>query len=771
MSTPSTPITPIHTHARIPSRESNISEGIAEPTHRIFLVDRTRSRLSNDPRPTAATQISDGPPSNPTRISITTASPPGSPSLKPSGLREEVELDSCDGKSPSIAATRTRTHGTLRAGIAKRKWRKWQASKLGIDLEDSDLSDEESEQPGEFTERPTPRSDGGQDAETARKRRQVTSMAAIAPESRTRMRLRLDIEGARSYTLHTKKGKKGDVVYDVLLEHQRGAFILGLPLFSSKSLLNLDTPAWVHGRSGLPSLVDITNAVPPPGWRWDWDRWYVDMGGRGDAAASNVEAGWAGDVDEEGWEYSGGFGMSLGYWRRKTGNTVTTRKPSGNLSGEGPSPAQGDEGTVDVTDHGLGGPIKGRKFRSKWHGTHPFWNSFVRRRHWVRKRVRIPGFARTGKENASHHPHKLTSDYFTIHPAGPNAVDSGPESLFSESSSTLAPTGAISRWQHLVADPDPSASPTDAIENIGSLLRALRFASIDREKITLVQSFLDHGGEELHYLAETMPEIMAKFVFQQSRRRLLARLREQIRQAEEHRKEHERRGESEEEREARMIDDLLRAVEAADWECGRLQYWSDVREMERRAEGGRAKGSVAWVTDRWSHGWQDESASELGEGGAQEEEPSSQVGVTASDKGKGKVREPPTRQPTWATAKEEQDDDPTFMITELDRAGESPPMTDVGTEKEMVEDISDLIGKALSKTPRKPEEDDGEHGSEAHAAQGGQEEVEGEHIGGKVHDNSVVREGGKHQDISDHPSEEPDKDPEMALEETQSHQP
>lgn len=99
---------------------------------------------------------------------------------------------------------------------------------------------------------------------------------------------------------------------DVLYENQRGAWLCGLPLFSSASLLNFDPPAWRNGL-GQASPVSVVDAqTPDPSWRWAWPTWYVDM---------------SADVDEEGWQYSFMF-------RQKT----------------------------------------------SWHGSHPWFHSFVRRR-------------------------------------------------------------------------------------------------------------------------------------------------------------------------------------------------------------------------------------------------------------------------------------------------------------------------------------------------------------------------------------------------------
>jgi len=42
----------------------------------------------------------------------------------------------------------------------------------------------------------------------------------------------------------------------------------------------------------------------------------------------------------------------------------------------------------------------------------------------------------------------------------------------------------------------------EEIGNIPTLMKKLKAAAIDREKIIYIHKFIDDGGEELHYLAE-----------------------------------------------------------------------------------------------------------------------------------------------------------------------------------------------------------------------------------------------------------------------------
>jgi hypothetical protein len=193
---------------------------------------------------------------------------------------------------------------------------------------------------------------------------------------------------------------------DILYENQRGWFVFGIPLFSSKALWNfrLDQAAWVDANF-KPSAVNITNAqLPDPSWKWDWKSWYVDM---------------SHDVDEEGWQYS--------LWFRG----------------------------------------------AAWHGNHPWFHSFVRRRRWVRKRVK-----QTRKKNQRE---SMFGETFSIGTAAMRT-------------STLG-TGTLGGGTE-------EQSVDEEIKDIPALMNALKKAAVDREKIVAINRFIDEAGEELHYLAE-----------------------------------------------------------------------------------------------------------------------------------------------------------------------------------------------------------------------------------------------------------------------------
>ncbi|KAH8707593.1 hypothetical protein GQ44DRAFT_662755 [Phaeosphaeriaceae sp. PMI808] len=301
---------------------------------------------------------------------------------------------------------------------------------------------------------------------------------------------------------------------DILYENQRGWFVFGIPMFSSKALWNfrIDPAPWVDSKF-KPSAVNITNAqVPDPSWIWDWKSWYVDM---------------SLDVDEEGWQYSFLF---------------------------------------------RGSP---------WHGNHPWFHSFVRRRRWLRRRVK----------------QKLP----------PKSKETVRERLFGETFSvgtTLARTTTLGT---LSVQASNSTSMNEEVKDIATLMSKLKKAAIDREKIVVIHKFIDDGGEELYYLAEQIPSIMSMLIFQNSRRQLLSTLMDRFDTAKSHREEHQESGKPEGEAEERRINNILKAIEAADAECKKLEYWSDIRKLAQEGNAGSA-------TDT-QHGW-DEKWQGLDESGA-----------------------------------------------------------------------------------------------------------------------------------------------------------
>lgn len=88
--------------------------------------------------------------------------------------------------------------------------------------------------------------------------------------------------------------------------------------------------------------------------------------------------------------------------------------------------------------------------------------------------------------------HQLTADYFTIHPQRERSRGS------SVDRATVARSSHMSRMS---AEADDLLDPEE-IKDINALMKSLRKANVDREKINAVKKFVDHGGEELFYLED-----------------------------------------------------------------------------------------------------------------------------------------------------------------------------------------------------------------------------------------------------------------------------
>ncbi|KAK3941244.1 hypothetical protein QBC46DRAFT_458443 [Diplogelasinospora grovesii] len=349
---------------------------------------------------------------------------------------------------------------------------------------------------------------GDGDSIRGRKLSSVTGRPSIHLEQPTPHVDDIDQTKAGKQTIKTKP-KSPETAIDILYENQRGGFLCGKALFSSKALGNLDPPAWTNSFH-KPSPTDIKTAqVPDPSWEWAWPEWRINHD-EGD--------------DEDGWKYSFMFSKKFSW------------------------------------------------HKAKW------WNSFVRRRAWIRKRVKKgSGYLAQGD------PHMLNPEYFTVRPSSElqrGGLDRSPSRATSQRGSTrlsMSTTGG-----NLDGDVEKPI-----IEDTEGLLRFLRRSRIDREKIEAVDNYLEHAEEDLARLQEVMHEIMAIFVFQASRRVLLTRLTEVYDKTVE-----EQEMEKDENNSARLkrkAENLRAAISHADEEVRRLEYWSDVKGM---AEEGDSKGAV-----------------------------------------------------------------------------------------------------------------------------------------------------------------------------------
>lgn len=208
-----------------------------------------------------------------------------------------------------------------------------------------------------------------------------------------------------------------------------------------------------------------------------------------------------------------------------------------------------------------------------WHL--PRWyNSCVRRRAWTRQRVR--------RDPESNDPHMLNSEYFTVRRSMETERSAG-----RASSRNSRHSPSVISWVSAEAGEKPD------IDDIDTLMAILTRSRIDREKIEAVENFLQHGGDELVHLQHRMHDIMAIFVFQASRRILLAKLNETFEQTQQALKEKDT-GTLQ-----RRSNNLKGAIRHADEECRQLEYWSDVKKLVREGKSTTATDKCEGWTEDW----------------------------------------------------------------------------------------------------------------------------------------------------------------------------
>ncbi|KAL8653581.1 MAG: hypothetical protein Q9226_003796 [Calogaya cf. arnoldii] len=203
--------------------------------------------------------------------------------------------------------------------------------------------------------------------------------------------------------------------------------------------------------------------------------------------------------------------------------------------------------------------------RFAWHGSHPWFHSFARRRRWLRKRIKVRSYRITDGQGALKDSHLLNADYFTIHGA---KRDRSPNSS--------AEKASANRSSYMGFDGQESDSEEDLyhVPDVPALLALLKKATVDREKIVAVRNFLAQGGEELHYLSGNVEEIMDLLIYQTSRQQLYSYISGALDKAREE-PVSENEGSAEQDAKKHYIDNLSRAADATRAYLDGLEYWKD----------------------------------------------------------------------------------------------------------------------------------------------------------------------------------------------------
>lgn len=280
-----------------------------------------------------------------------------------------------------------------------------------------------------------------------------------------------------------------------------------------------------------------------------------------------------------------------------------------------------------------------------WHGTQPWFYSFVRRRRWLRKRVRVHALKPNQTSTNIRDAHLLNADYFTIHTTRDRSRGSSAERTVNNRSSILSNSRGDSELEEDSGD----------VSDILKFMAVLKRARVDREKTSAVKAFLDQGGDDLLYLGDKMAEIMNLLIYHTSRLQLQSNLRLALEDAKIQEQPAEDTGKKKE-ASARRLSNLAKAVSAAD------EHVNDDHDVDSSGEAKEENETMA------AHPATLEPEAEI------EPEPSSEVGGKGDagenretiilDEVKGipdGAENSEAASPRWASAQEEQPETPSAL--------------------------------------------------------------------------------------------------------------
>ncbi|KAI4151056.1 MAG: hypothetical protein LQ340_003719 [Diploschistes diacapsis] len=258
--------------------------------------------------------------------------------------------------------------------------------------------------------------------------------------------------------------------------------------------------------------------------------------------------------------------------------------------------------TDDVDEEGWQYSLSfGRRF--SWHGTHPWFHSSVRRRRWLRKRVKIAPHHETGNK-----AHDFTQDYFTIHSARRESSRGSSIERGGGNRSSYFGTRLVS--------PEDSESEEEYITNVASLLKEMKKTTIDRKKLDHVKNFVSAGGDELAFLPDTIPEVLGMFMYQNSRRQVLEVLESALHESEWNDKEAENSpvrspgGEEAPPAGSLRVEGIRKSIQVVHSNIKHIEYYSDARAMEQQfhqhdddsyPDVAEPISDPAWATNRGPH--------------------------------------------------------------------------------------------------------------------------------------------------------------------------
>ncbi|KAI2629999.1 hypothetical protein GGS21DRAFT_210276 [Xylaria nigripes] len=224
-----------------------------------------------------------------------------------------------------------------------------------------------------------------------------------------------------------------------------------------------------------------------------------------------------------------------------------------------------------------------------WHA--PKWyNSFVRRRAWIRRRIKTHTGSHLLDEQIMNQP------YFTIMPKKHEmsliATAGDIEGISVDGQSRQSQEGSRTSRDRSRGRPEEASLPPE-IKTIEDLMATLARLRIDREKLEAIENYIKNSTDDLLHLRDHMHQIMSIFVFQASRKTLLARLTHLHDDATIIVGKGKAAG-------TPRAENLAAAIKHADEEVRKLEYWSDIKGMAEKGE-----AVLAVDTDEgWDSGWQ-----------------------------------------------------------------------------------------------------------------------------------------------------------------------
>ncbi|KAI0393279.1 hypothetical protein F5Y17DRAFT_433125 [Xylariaceae sp. FL0594] len=221
-----------------------------------------------------------------------------------------------------------------------------------------------------------------------------------------------------------------------------------------------------------------------------------------------------------------------------------------------------------------------------WHG--PKWyNSFVRRRAWIRRRVK------TGKGYLAMDDQAMNPAYFNVSAKTQDRGSFGTVEEMDRISTDRLSWASPRRSQSRPRGEGEEPATTIVIKTGEELVKYLRHVRVDRERLEGIENYIEHCTDDLLPLQDYMHEIMAMFVFQTTRQKLLSRLTQLY---------DEVTGDAPKGKSTKTPkgENLAEAIKHADEEVRRLEYWSDIKGM---AESGEAVRAVD-EQKGWDAGWQ-----------------------------------------------------------------------------------------------------------------------------------------------------------------------